>query len=250
MSFYTITIRELCEEYTGLHGINIDEIINRSRKFFFNFDYPIFSTSYREHLEKHFLKHFYFREIGQETVGLFIAYLNIAFNDLLPYYNQLYKSELLNFNPFETEKIVRSLEKKGVENSEYSNERNTKNTIKNENTINTTSIENNQNKRFFSDTPQGELTAVDSGKYLTDYTKTENTNNIANNQNENGKNTNKLSENINTTGETNNSENISEKITAIHGNQSEMLLKYRETFLNIDLDLFSKLEYLFCGLLN
>lgn len=61
--------------------------------------YPIFDESYRATLNKKIQDHFYFREIGFETVGLFNNRLAARMNEIMPYYNELYKSALLVTNP-------------------------------------------------------------------------------------------------------------------------------------------------------
>ena len=45
------------------------------------------------------LRHFYTREIGEETFGLWQLRLCDRLNVIMPYYNQLYRSELIKFNP-------------------------------------------------------------------------------------------------------------------------------------------------------
>ena len=50
-------------------------------------------------LEIKILMHFYTREIGEETFGLWQLRLCDRLNVIMPYYNQLYKSELIKFNP-------------------------------------------------------------------------------------------------------------------------------------------------------
>lgn len=61
--------------------------------------YPIFEEGYRTTLNKKIQDHFYFREIGFETVGLFNNRLAARMNEIMPYYNELYKSALLITNP-------------------------------------------------------------------------------------------------------------------------------------------------------
>ena len=40
-------------------------------------------------------KRYYFREIGYETAELFIWHLDRLLNEIMPYYNEMYKSQLL-----------------------------------------------------------------------------------------------------------------------------------------------------------
>ena len=57
--------------------------------------YPIFSENHREELNKKIIEHFYFREIGFETAELFNFHLKRTMNEIMPYYNKLFRSELL-----------------------------------------------------------------------------------------------------------------------------------------------------------
>ena len=103
MSKYTTELRFICETEAGLTesvGYNsIQNVLDDSYQKIFSFDYPIFDTAYKPILEKKILKHFYTREICEETYGLWKLRLDAKMNEIMPYYNQLYESELLEFNP-------------------------------------------------------------------------------------------------------------------------------------------------------
>lgn len=60
---------------------------------------PFFDESYKAVLYTKILRHYYTREIGLETVGLWKLKLNTKMCEIMPYYNQLYQSELLKFDP-------------------------------------------------------------------------------------------------------------------------------------------------------
>lgn len=62
-------------------------------------DYPIFDEEYRAVLNNKIIEHFWFREIGQETPQLFKMFLNRTMNEQMPYFNELYKSTLMDFDP-------------------------------------------------------------------------------------------------------------------------------------------------------
>lgn len=66
-------------------------------------DYPIFNPAYRNVLNNKIIEHFYFREIGLETPDRFNFFLRRTMNEIMPYYNKLYNSELSNFDPFQTD---------------------------------------------------------------------------------------------------------------------------------------------------
>ena len=100
MSKYTTEVRYICENYanqTESKGYNsVQNILDNSWDKVFDFDFPIFDENYREPLCKKILKHFYTREIGEETVGLWKLRLDDRMNEIMPYYNQLYESELIS----------------------------------------------------------------------------------------------------------------------------------------------------------
>lgn len=71
--------------------------------------YPIFDESYRNTLNQKIINHYYFREIGFETAGLFVNRLNQRLTEIMPYYNQLYKSAQLEFDPLINNKYKDSI---------------------------------------------------------------------------------------------------------------------------------------------
>ena len=78
MSKYTTEVRFICEQASGLTESTGDykTVIERARTKIFDFDFPIYKESYRSVLETKILKHYYTREIGLETVGLWKLKLN------------------------------------------------------------------------------------------------------------------------------------------------------------------------------
>lgn len=122
MSKYTTEVRYICEVESGLtesKGFNsINTILNNCRSNIFNFDYPIFDETYRPVLEKKILKHYYTREICAETVGLWKLFLDARMNEIMPYYNKLYESELLQFNPLRDTDITKDHSGEGTRASE------------------------------------------------------------------------------------------------------------------------------------
>ena len=113
MSKYTTEVRFICETeagYTESKGFNsIDSILDIAAPKIFNFDFPIFDENYRLPLEKKILRH-YTREISEETVGLWKLRLQDRLCMIMPYYNKLYQSELLQFNPLYDVDVTRTHE--------------------------------------------------------------------------------------------------------------------------------------------
>lgn len=67
---------------------------------------PIFNNwwsthvpEYRQVLETKILHRYWFYQIGQETPDRFIHILNQTLEEIMPYYNQMYASELIKINP-------------------------------------------------------------------------------------------------------------------------------------------------------
>ena len=200
MSKYTTEVRFICETESGLSESvgysKVDEVLDKSwNKIFDTGDWEIYDEEYRPILCKKILKHFYTREIGAETAGLWKLWLNQRMAEIMPYYNQLYKSTLLEFNPlydtdYKTEgnRKTDEGEESGREtNSDYTRTDNLQNkrtdnlnskridnlqankTYNSEQTRTDNLHENTSGTRYdlYSDTPQGALTGVESETYLT-----------------------------------------------------------------------------------
>ena len=88
------------------------------RNYIFDFSYPLFDPQYKSVLETKILKHFYTREISEETVGLWKLRLNARMNEIMPLYNKMYESELLAFNPFYDVDYTRAGDRKGNQTTE------------------------------------------------------------------------------------------------------------------------------------
>lgn len=229
MSKYTTEVRFICENYAGLSESvdypSVSEVIDKSFKKIFDFDFPIFDESYRNVLEKKIIKHFYTREIGLETVGLWKLKLETKMNEIMPYYNQLYNSERLNINPLHT--ISKTIEHSGSGNSASQSTRSGESTTHGSNT----------GWNLYNDTPQGTISTIENETYLTNATKTTANSNGTVNSTENGN------------GSVNTTDQYIDRITGYDNRvPSELLLKYRETFLNIDMMIIDELEELFMQL--
>ena len=127
MSKYTTEVRYICENYAGLDdsvGFNdVEQVLNASWNQIFT-SFPIYSEDYRATLCKKILRHFYTREIGFETVGLWKLKLNMRMNEIMPYYNQMYSSTLLEYNPLTDYNFTRTINEVGSKAEETSTENN------------------------------------------------------------------------------------------------------------------------------
>lgn len=239
MSKYTTEVRFICENSAGLSeskgADNVDSILDKCWNKVFNFDFPIFDENYRQVLCRKILKHYYTREIAHETVGRWKLALNTKLNEIMPYYNQLYKSELLEFNPFYDVDLTRSREGSGTSNRTSNNTETNSGTSKNVSSSSGTSNTDTLNR--FSDTPQNSMDTqgIADSVPLTTVTKVNEDNTTTNESTDtltrDDIKTGKGTENIN------NTDKYIEKVKGKQGteNYSSLLKKFRETFLNIDM---------------
>ena len=126
----------------------------------------------REELNKKILDHFKYREIGFETFGRWLDELEIAMNEIMPYYNQLFMSEdIINGidDIFGNLNVKETFEEERTGTSEDSSE--TSETFENnindssssesssESTDNSTQVNQSETngKNVKSDTPQSQL---------------------------------------------------------------------------------------------
>lgn len=298
MSKYTTEVRFICKQFSGLSESvgysDVEQVIKKCLPKVFDFQFPIFDESYRSVIETKILRHYYTREIGLETVGLWKLKLNTKLNEIMPYYNKLYKSELIEFNPLYDVELTRErkVEGSGTKNTKNSENRDgngrTENTQNNNANVrenggdrhtatNMTDGTQNQNTsgngtNMYSDTPQGAITDLQAGKYLTNATVDSATNTFVgsshdtsnqtnettrNNETEtNGSvestNENEYSSSLDGTSDTilSNTEDYLEKVIGSNGGESfsKRLTEYRSTFINIDMMIVNELEDLFFGL--
>lgn len=100
MSSYTMELRSYIESFSQFQeGLSLNDKIEIGRKHLFDFSYPIFDENFRQQFETNIIKNFYMREIGFETEGLFKMRLETWLNINMPYFNSLFESELIKYDP-------------------------------------------------------------------------------------------------------------------------------------------------------
>ena len=200
MSKYTTTIKVL-----------------KDNNFNFGLDsYPIFDENYRETLNNNILNHYLMNEIGFETPELFKFYLNQKMNEIMPYYNELYK-----------------VQKKLIDENLLLNNVNLTETLHGSNTTETSSTSQSlsRGKNLYQDTPQGQIsqTDIDNQTWATNLTL----------------NKNKVEDESNATGNGTN-----EYLKTIIGNNGgkfniDVLNDIKNNLLNIDMMIINDLNELF-----
>lgn len=254
MSKYTTEVRFICESKAGLSestgSDNVDDIVSKSWDKIFTRKAVFFDENYRALLCQKILKHYYLREIGSETVGIWKLWLNTRLEEIMPFYNQLYKSALIEFNPMydvdlkrtHNRKIDSSKQDTGTSQSVSSGEINAR--------VTSSGTSNNTKKDLYSDTPQGSITGLENENYLTNARKVTDTGSTSNENSSTGTNKTTVNDDTSNTGTANSLEDYVENVSGKQGSESysSMLLKFRETFLNIDMQVIEEFSDLFMGL--
>lgn len=252
MSKYTIELRYVLE-------IGYDFGLN---------DYPIFDETYRQTLNNNIINTFYFSEICEETVARWAIRFKNKMNVIMPYYNKLYESQLIEIDPLSKIKETKSIMDDANGNNTTTSKENltgtTNTTLDNEFTANDSDSHTITNQRIGnsqkieSDTPQAILSVDDIESNLYASNAQFNKDNITDNgtdiltrkQNhiEQGATENKIN-NTNTSDSTSQYTNKIEREETTERNinipQSELLKNYRESFINIDKMILDELKPLF-----
>ena len=184
----------------------------------FDFPYNLYNNDLKPWFEEKFYQHFMFYEIGFDTIGMFKQRLMSKLNDIFPYYKQLYETEIRSkgidfmLNKDLKESYVREL----TSNSNSNQESNvSSNSLSTAGQLTPSLIANSQKIDKFMDSAQKDNS----------------------------------SSNSTSTGESNGNSREEYTLTS-QGNigitsSAELLTKWRETLLNIDLMIFEECNDLF-----
>lgn len=184
MSNYTTELRYIIETLAGNTG-TIEEMITSAKGQIFDDYWTTYDTHYKTVLEQKILRHYYTREIGLETYGLWKLKLNTTLAEIIPKYNELYrmydsiKDKLINnvdLTESNSEKSSASTNVTASGSTTQSGTQNNESSSRNEGSTSSNST-NNANGRGTSDawttandTPQGALTGLEENKYLSSAT--------------------------------------------------------------------------------
>lgn len=103
MAWFTTQVRTICEQAwldshpgSNRHQMpsNPNDVITSVWDKVIPQDWTIWDGGSKKELSISILKHYYIREIGLETVGLFKFYLGMRMAEIMPYYVQLFNSQL------------------------------------------------------------------------------------------------------------------------------------------------------------
>ena len=150
---FTAYAMETPGEYTETLGNLIALGYDTDDKLHLSVDYyPIYDESHRIELNEKIVRHYALREIGQETAQQFVFYLGVTMAEIMPYFNERYRTLDMEYNPLESVDMTTNSEN-GSESQSSSKASGTQDSTSNsssksDNTSTTTS------KSFDSDVPQ------------------------------------------------------------------------------------------------
>lgn len=137
-----------------------------------DFDYPsYYEGEKKKEFEQKVIDHFYFRQIGQETVGRWLHYFRTRIREIMPYYIQLYKTvEIMNNieDPFGNVDIVETFEEETTGSASGSTSGQSSATSDTTSTGSSSDNKQSSEDRIhkFSNTPQGSISNLDT--YMTE----------------------------------------------------------------------------------
>ena len=233
MSKYTLELRELFEPIVfnpPIYSRNEVEGIFKSYKLE---DYLTASQIEiinngpwrKEKLAKKIVDHYYTREIGFETIGLFVQKAKILMEEIMEEYLPLIYSNSIKYDP--------------LINVDYEESFTRTEKVGNTGNSNSTSSSNASSLGVGSDTPQGQISkeSILAGNYATSTSANENDTSVTSeSESENNSNTN---------------ENYTKRVkgnSGVSATAQKMIQQYRENIRAIDKEIIERLNILFMGL--
>lgn len=219
MSTFTILLKRVIELTGGTTVIGADGVTKLTGGNIGLAHYVIFDETYRDHLNGVIVDHYWNREIGLETIDMFQLNMRKKMNEIMPYYNKFYTSLQIEFDPLKT--IDLSTISSGTNDQTSTNNANGQ----------TDSSNNAQSRSVNSETPQTMLKG--SGDYAT----------AAADANSVSSTTGTSTQNAATNSNETSTENVA--VSGYQGVPSDLVVRYRDSILNVDIMVIAELEELF-----
>lgn len=273
MASYTMQLKDVLTTLLTFSNVDVSklstkELIEQGRKKLFNFTYDIFDENYRAVWETNFIRNFYFREIGFETESLFQFQLESWLRVNMSFFNKLFESELLEFNPLINSEITTNTNKnKDVDktiNTTINSDSTTTNKQKIDGTenqnVNRTQNDTSFNRHLESETPDSRLSITTAdGSGVIEYASrieediNKNTSNSTNDVDTTTTNSVDGSTTDNTDVTNNTTNNITDVETYVSKRTgkvgevtySKMLMEYRQSLIRVENKMFNEMQQLF-----
>ena len=115
--------------------------------------------------EQKVIDHYYFRQIGQETVGRFLHYFRSRIREIMPYYVQVYEFDAKFRNiddPLESYNLVETFQQETAGTGRVTGSNSNQTTGSTDRTGTTGTTGTSENLTKFSDTPHGTVTNLET----------------------------------------------------------------------------------------
>lgn len=218
MSAFTIPLKRVIELTGGTTEI-VDGITKVTGGNIGLDHYQIFDPTYRDTLNGKIVDHYWNREIGLETIDMFQLAMRRRMNEIMPAYNKLYETLKIEFDPLST-----------IDMHTVSVQDTLQNTTNAATNVSTTAA-NSGSRTVSSETPQTMLSG--DGDYATAAADAQSESTGSGNVEENS--TSAVDANAN--GKTD--------ITGYQGLASDLIIRYRESIINVDRMVINELSDLF-----
>lgn len=209
------------------YTLELRTIVNSPDSKLFDFNYELYNNDLKPIFEQKFIDYFYFNEIGFETIQKFKHMLKTQLNTVMPYYKQLYETELrcqeIDFMLQKdlTETFIRELQNTSNINS----------------SVNSSSTVSNTNYSVHADTPQSKVKNIysDIEKYVSSADKDKSNQSVTDSNN---------SSSDNISNGTEKTELISRGNIGVTS-MAVLVKKWRQILINIDELIFREMQDLF-----
>lgn len=211
MATFTYTLAELMEHRGALtveDALKLSSVVGLDK-------YPAPSEAYRAVLNEKILRRYWNREIGHESVEWFAFRVDTKLREVMPYYNELYSTTQLEFDPMKTMDLETVSTGKQTHNESGTNL--------------STNVADSGSRTVNSVTPQMQLSG--NGDYADTMADT----------NSESKNTANASQH----GEGEKEQTNTSRTSGYQAIPSDLLVKYRDTIINVDLMILDHLSGLF-----
>ena len=212
------------------------------------FDYPsYYQGAEKAAFEKKVIDHYYFRQIGQETVGRFLHVFRTKVREIMPYYVDMYKTvEIMQGieDPFGNVDIVETFEQEstGTASGQETGSASGNETYNREDTR--SSSEDREHR--FSNTPQGSIENLNS--YMTEAS----TDKLVGSESLEANGTSNQSSESSSSTSSESAGTVKHTLTR-KGNQgvntyAHDMIEFRQSILNVDMMIINELNELFLGI--
>jgi hypothetical protein len=97
--------------------VELGRLLDKTNFKLFDFTYQFDDTNFKAQLEQQIIDYYYDYEIGFETPDMFKRKFKARWNRIIKYYNELYNTTLLTYNPLSNYKLEEVLDQLATTNN-------------------------------------------------------------------------------------------------------------------------------------